>query len=107
MALDYSMYVVFFCFVFLFLLFFHRVTAPPSFGTGRAQNNNNNSGWRSARASALRWRTANSQWCNSCNEGGELLCCERCPASFHLVCLLVLLQIYANHVDVSFAVIHQ
>jgi hypothetical protein len=24
--------------------------------------------------------------CDYCGDGGELLCCERCPASFHLLC---------------------
>ncbi|VDO79733.1 unnamed protein product [Onchocerca flexuosa] len=33
-----------------------------------------------------RWKSVNSQFCSSCMEGGELLCCDRCPASFHLMC---------------------
>ncbi|VDM97766.1 unnamed protein product, partial [Thelazia callipaeda] len=33
-----------------------------------------------------RWKSVNSQFCSSCKEGGELLCCDRCPASFHLMC---------------------
>ncbi|KAL4001867.1 PHD-finger family protein [Acanthocheilonema viteae] len=33
-----------------------------------------------------RWKSINSQYCSSCMEGGELLCCDRCPASFHLMC---------------------
>ncbi|MFH4973978.1 hypothetical protein AB6A40_000687 [Gnathostoma spinigerum] len=33
-----------------------------------------------------KWKSANSQYCNACKEGGELLCCDRCPASFHLMC---------------------
>uniref|UniRef100_A0A0R3RG15 PHD-type domain-containing protein n=1 Tax=Elaeophora elaphi TaxID=1147741 RepID=A0A0R3RG15_9BILA len=35
---------------------------------------------------ARRWKSINSQYCSSCMEGGELLCCDRCPASFHLMC---------------------
>ncbi|EFO21550.1 PHD-finger family protein [Loa loa] len=35
---------------------------------------------------ARRWKSINSQYCSACMEGGELLCCDRCPASFHLMC---------------------
>ncbi|KAK2160899.1 hypothetical protein LSH36_125g03022 [Paralvinella palmiformis] len=28
----------------------------------------------------------NHDSCDSCKEGGDLLCCDRCPASFHLQC---------------------
>uniref|UniRef100_A0A1I7Y7K6 PHD-type domain-containing protein n=1 Tax=Steinernema glaseri TaxID=37863 RepID=A0A1I7Y7K6_9BILA len=33
-----------------------------------------------------KWNSANAQFCVSCKEGGELLCCDRCPSSFHLMC---------------------
>ena len=29
----------------------------------------------------------NVNWCFLCTAGGSLVCCERCPASFHLDCL--------------------
>ena len=29
----------------------------------------------------------NTNWCFICSEGGSLLCCEKCPASFHENCL--------------------
>ena len=29
----------------------------------------------------------NVSWCFVCSQGGSLLCCERCPASFHLRCI--------------------
>ncbi|KAK0416373.1 hypothetical protein QR680_012446 [Steinernema hermaphroditum] len=33
-----------------------------------------------------KWNSANAQFCVACREGGELLCCDRCPSSFHLMC---------------------
>lgn len=29
----------------------------------------------------------NVSWCFSCNEGGNLICCESCPAAFHAECI--------------------
>ncbi|XP_036295984.1 histone-lysine N-methyltransferase, H3 lysine-36 specific [Pipistrellus kuhlii] len=31
-------------------------------------------------------KQVNVRWCFACSEGGNLLCCESCPASFHLKC---------------------
>jgi hypothetical protein len=33
-----------------------------------------------------RGRATNHDSCNSCKEGGDLLCCDHCPAAFHLQC---------------------
>lgn len=29
----------------------------------------------------------NVNWCFSCNQGGDLICCETCPAAFHVKCV--------------------
>lgn len=40
-------------------------------------------------------RATNHDTCDSCREGGDLLCCDHCPAAFHLQCWSVRLQMHA------------
>lgn len=28
------------------------------------------------------------EYCRACRDGGELLCCDRCPSSYHMACLI-------------------
>ncbi len=32
-------------------------------------------------------RDGNADMCCLCNQGGSLLCCDRCPASYHMRCI--------------------
>ncbi|MCJ8742245.1 hypothetical protein PDJAM_G00079860 [Pangasius djambal] len=38
------------------------------------------------RSSRRAGRATNHDTCDSCREGGDLLCCDHCPAAFHLQC---------------------
>ncbi|XP_053562154.1 LOW QUALITY PROTEIN: PHD finger protein 12 [Bombina bombina] len=38
-------------------------------------------------------RATNHDSCDSCKEGGDLLCCDHCPAAFHLQCCNPLLKL--------------
>jgi len=32
------------------------------------------------------WKKKNREYCEACLDGGELICCERCPISYHPSC---------------------
>lgn len=40
-------------------------------------------------------RATNHDTCDSCREGGDLLCCDHCPAAFHLQCWSVRRHMHA------------
>lgn len=61
------------------------LTAPPAFN-GKGTSYRKTGAGRGRCQPLQRWKSVNSQYCNACREGGELLCCDRCPASFHLLC---------------------
>jgi len=35
-------------------------------------------------------KVPNHEYCDYCKEGGDLLCCDQCPAAFHLGCKYVI-----------------
>ncbi|CAI5445508.1 unnamed protein product [Caenorhabditis angaria] len=51
------------------------------------QQNHCESARNSQSSSSEPWKTIESQICSYCFLGGDILCCESCPASFHLLCL--------------------
>ncbi len=56
-------------------------SAPFLETTAEAATTSNNT-TRSKRLKGL----VNNEYCNYCDEGGSLINCDRCPASFHLLC---------------------
>uniref|UniRef100_A0A3B4ET34 Zinc finger PHD-type domain-containing protein n=1 Tax=Pundamilia nyererei TaxID=303518 RepID=A0A3B4ET34_9CICH len=44
-------------------------------------------------------RATNHDTCDSCREGGDLLCCDHCPAAFHLQSLPAGKWMCPNHVE--------
>ncbi|CAJ0578971.1 unnamed protein product, partial [Mesorhabditis spiculigera] len=54
-----------------------RLTAPP--GSSKEAMDQSDSEEKAARSN-------NAGYCVACKEGGDLLCCDMCPASFHLSC---------------------
>lgn len=54
-----------------------KITANNNHSLNQNNNNQNNHHYK---------KTANHELCDFCQEGGDILCCDRCPASFHLYC---------------------
>ncbi|XP_051886022.1 transcription intermediary factor 1-alpha-like isoform X2 [Pristis pectinata] len=66
-------------------------TASPSANTAGPQNRQSqpsSASHKPARAGAENSKEddPNEDWCAVCQNGGDLLCCEKCPKVFHLVC---------------------
>ncbi|CAG2163130.1 unnamed protein product [Oppiella nova] len=55
-----------------------------------SNDTNNNSNYGTNRTILSRQtktgKAPNHEYCDSCREGGDLLCCDRCPNAFHLQC---------------------
>ena len=61
------------------------LTAPPMSTVSkksRCRRPNTDDG----KQSSSKWSSSNNQFCEFCHEGGDLLCCDQCPASYHLPC---------------------
>ncbi|XP_064650463.1 PHD finger protein 12-like [Lineus longissimus] len=58
----------------------HKLTAPPQSEESMRKKK------RKEREYRRHGRAVNHDCCDSCKEGGDLLCCDRCPAAFHLHC---------------------
>ncbi|VDO99739.1 unnamed protein product, partial [Soboliphyme baturini] len=54
------------------------IIAPPGFRSKPKTDSN--------KSFRIRGSNFNSRFCVSCREGGQLVCCDDCPASFHLLC---------------------
>ncbi|XP_036284032.1 transcription intermediary factor 1-alpha isoform X4 [Pipistrellus kuhlii] len=72
-----------------------RSDAPDSTGDqpGLHQENSSNGKWLDASQKSplhvgetRKEEDPNEDWCAVCQNGGELLCCEKCPKVFHLSC---------------------
>lgn len=57
----------------------------PATSNNEPQSTNSNGNGSSSRSKRLKG-LVNNEYCSYCDEGGSLINCDRCPASFHLLC---------------------
>lgn len=59
--------------------------APPS-STVNKRGRSRRPNMEDGQQNSSKWSSSNNQFCEFCREGGDLLCCDQCPASYHLPC---------------------
>ena len=62
-------------------------TNPAASSKSKSSKSSSSSTSGSKSSSSKQSMHVNANWCFLCSHGGTLICCERCPASFHPECL--------------------
>ena len=77
------------------------LVAPPQSATSRSANRKrgiqgSKEEHRGGHKKSGTGRISNHEFCDSCREGGDLLCCDNCPSAFHFYCQSVLNVTYST-----------
>ena len=62
------------------------LVAPPQPSSGTKPRNKKSKPPVAAAVMQRHGSFENNPYCNACGDGGNLLCCDRCPSSFHFFC---------------------